>query len=98
LWRRAALALGEEILDCLKEALAEGTLPPAQICELSRWTTQIAAWRRLDGAALVTEYLCWARQQPRLTDGLIYAAKLREEVERRALCAYLSRIGAEAEV
>jgi hypothetical protein len=77
------------VLDRLKSALADSTLPWPQVGEIAYWTAKLVAWRRLDDVALVAEYLQWAQNKPLFTDGMIYAAKLRETAERRALCAYL---------
>ncbi|MGD0777416.1 MAG: hypothetical protein ABSC05_31750 [Candidatus Solibacter sp.] len=90
LWRRAAVALGELVLDELKAALADSTLPGPEIGEIALWTAHLAAWRRLDGAALVAEYVWWAGHRPHWTAGMVYAAKLRETAELRALQRYLS--------
>jgi len=89
LWRRAAVALGDEILDQLKASLTDPTLPPPPVGEISRWTALLAAWLRLDDAALVAVYLGWVRQEPQLTAAMVYAAKLREIAEDRALRRYL---------
>ncbi len=90
LWRRAALALGEQALDQLKAALVDRTLPRPEPGQIAYWTTQLTTWHQLEGAALVAEYMWWAQHEPGLTAGMIYAAKLRETAERRALNAYLS--------
>lgn len=89
LWQRGALALGEEVLDRLKAALADPKLPWPGIGEIARWTAQVATWRRLDDATLVDEYLWRARNEPLMTRGLVHAANLRATAERRAICAYL---------
>jgi hypothetical protein len=90
LWQRAALALGEQVLGGLKAALTDPTLPRPEPGEIAHWTAQLAVWRQIDGAALVAEYLWWARHELGFIGGVIYAAYLRETAERRALCAYLS--------
>ena len=69
LWRRAALALGDHELNELKAALADLKLRRPGVGEIAYWTAQLTAWRRLDGAALVEEYLNWARREPHLTRG-----------------------------
>jgi hypothetical protein len=89
LWQRAAVALGDQVLDTLKAALADSKLPPPEIGEIAFWTSQIASWRRMADAELVDEYLWWAGQQPRLAAGMIYAANLRETAEHEALRRYL---------
>jgi hypothetical protein len=92
LWRRAALALGEQVLNGLKAALVDPKLPRPPIDEIARWTAQLTTWRHLDDAGLVAEYLWWAQHQRHLTGGLIYAAMLLETAERRALRTYLTTV------
>jgi hypothetical protein len=90
LWQRAAVALGEQVLEGLKSALTDPTLPRPEFGEIKHWTTQLTTWHQLEGAALVAEYTWWAQHEPCVTAGMIYAAKLRETAERRALRAYLN--------
>ncbi len=86
LWRRAAIALGEEILDRLKLGLFDPAAPMRPgIGEVAHWTARIARWQRLDGTALVTEFRERKRRHPRLTAGLVRAAVNLEEAEIRAL-------------
>jgi hypothetical protein len=82
--------LGEEVLDRLKAPLTDPTLPWPDVGEIARWTAQLEAWRRLNDAELVAEYLWWAQHQPLLTCGLVYAARLRETADHRALQTYLT--------
>lgn len=95
LWLRAAVALGEQVLEGLKAGLVDSKLPRPEIAEIADWTCQLGAWCRLDDAALVAEYLWWAEHRPRLTGGMIFAASLRETAERRALLTYLRMTHAE---
>ena len=90
LWRRAALALGEEILDRLKAGLFDpaAAMRP-ESGEVAEWTARLARWRRLDGAALVAEYADWRRDHPDLTAGMVWAARTRDAAERRALEVYV---------
>jgi hypothetical protein len=92
LWQRTAVALGDQVLDTLKAALADSKLPRPEIGEIAFWTSQITSWRRMAGAELVDEYLWWAGHQPRLTAGMIYAANLREMAEHQALRRYLRTV------
>jgi hypothetical protein len=89
LWQRAAIALGEEVLDTFKAALSNPKLPRPGIGEIAFWTTQLSKWHRLAGPGLVGEYRWWANHHPRLTAGLIYAASLQEQAENRALEKYV---------
>jgi hypothetical protein len=92
LWQRAALALGDEVLDSLKAGLTDSKLPHPEIDEVAFWTSQIASWRQMADAELVDEYLWWAGHQPRLVPGMIYAANLREMAEHHALRQYLRTV------
>ena len=98
LWQRAALALGDQVLDNLKAALADPKLPRPEIGEIAFWTRQIPAWRRMADAELVTEYLWWAGHQPRLAAGMIYAANLRARAEHEALRRYLRTVQSGAQI
>jgi hypothetical protein len=89
LWQQAAVALGEEVLDTLKAGLSNPKLPRPEIGEIALWTNRVSAWRRIGGAELVGKYLWWARHQPRLTAGMIYAASLHEKAKIEALPKYL---------
>jgi len=90
LWQRAAIVLGEGVLDRLKTALWDRKLPEPQVGEIARWTSLVATWRRLDNARLVTEYLRWARHKPEWAAGLVHAARTREEAVRRAVQKYVT--------
>jgi hypothetical protein len=57
----------------------------------------LARLERLEDAALVTEYRSWLERSPKMTAGLIYAAKRREQEEQQAIIAYLRQSGTEAE-
>ena len=92
LWQRAALALGDQVLDSLKAGLTDSKLPRPEIGEIAFWTGQIASWRQMADAELVDEYLWWAGHQPRFTAGMIYAANLREMAEHHALRRYLRTV------
>jgi hypothetical protein len=96
LWRRAALVLGEEVLDSLKTALFDPTLPRPEIDELRDWTARLARWRKLDGAALVAEYRVWLMHHPQLTTGMVQAARRLEGAEQRAILRYMEATAAEA--
>jgi hypothetical protein len=98
LWRRAAVVLGEQVVDGLKAALADQTLPWPPVGEIARWTAQLAAWRRLDDAGLVAEYRAWTKHNPVLTSAMVYVARMYEEAEVRALRAYLNMVATGAEV
>jgi hypothetical protein len=94
LWRRAALALGDEVLDQLKAPLIDPTLPRPPIGAIAQWTARVEAWRRLDDAGLVAEYCWWLEHQPRLARGMVHAATLRDMAERRAVLTYLTTVAA----
>jgi hypothetical protein len=84
--------LGDQVLENLKGALVDSKLPHPEIGEIAFWTRQVAAWRRMADAELVSEYLWWAGHQPRLTAGMIYAANLRETAEHEAVRRYLRTV------
>jgi hypothetical protein len=88
-WRRGAIALAEELLTCLKNALIDPHLPRPAMGEIGNVERLLAHLRRTDGAALVAEYNAWAVSNPVLTDALVWAARMRAQAERRALTAYL---------
>jgi hypothetical protein len=89
-WRRAAVALGEEVLDRLKDGLFDPVAANRpDIGELQEWTARLELWQRIDGAALVAEYRDWVEQDPRTTAGLVITARLLETAERRAIGKYL---------
>ena len=98
LWRRAAVAMGEEVLDALKVGLVDPNAPimQAEIGELERWTRQVAMWRRMDGGELVQEYAWWRQHHPRLTEGMVRAARNLGTAELRALRRYLAMTEAAA--
>jgi len=95
LWRRAAVLLGEEVLDRLKAALWDSALPRPRYGEIAWWTSLLVRWQRLDGVALVEEYRLWIRLDSRLTTGLVRAARNLELAELRALLRLMRMTPAE---
>lgn len=95
-WRRSAVALGEETLMDLKAALFDSALPMPEVDQIYRWTQQVTRWRRMDRAALVTEYDEWRKRQPEVTAGMVKAARDLETAEMRATLRYLTEASAEA--
>ncbi len=96
LWRRAALALGEAILESLKAALWDKSLPRPEFGEIAFWTAQLNIWRRLDGGPLVTEYLRWVQNHRLLTAGMVHAGRLRQTANLRALKRFLGIVSSGA--
>jgi hypothetical protein len=96
LWRRGAVALGEEALIELKAALFDPIAPQPEPGEIYRLTQQVARWQRMEGAELVAEYGWWREHSPDLTAGLVHAARLRERAEVRALLEYFAEAEADA--
>jgi hypothetical protein len=92
LWRRAAVILGEDVLDGLKAALWDSSLPRPRSGEIAWWTSLLTRWQTLDGFALVEEYRLWKRLDPRLTTGLIRAARNLELAELRALLRCMNAV------
>ncbi len=95
-WRRGAVLLAEETLGELKSALVDPIAPQPDPGEIYRLTQQVARWQRMDGAALVAEYLWWREHCPDLTAGMVHAARLRERAEVRTLLEYFTEAEADA--
>jgi len=90
-WRRAAILLAEELLDSLKAHFFDpDARATVEASDLRRVTRLLAELNRVDGVELVEEFRWWYREHPVLTKGLIYAAEIRAEAERRAICRYLA--------
>jgi hypothetical protein len=70
------VALSDQVLDAVKSVLTDPDLPRPEFGKIALWTSQLEVWRRLDGPALVAEYLRWKHREPHLTAGLVYAAKV----------------------
>jgi hypothetical protein len=99
-WRRAAVNMAEDLLDSLKAGLSTtmvATTTPMQpeVGELMHVTKLLARLKRIDGAALVTEYHWWLDRYPGLTAAMVASAKRLERSQRRALLAYLHEAGSE---
>jgi len=88
-WRRAAISMADDLLDVLKAALADHTLPGPHVGEIGDVEAMLGRIRRTDGAALVTEFAWWREHYPGMTAAMVRAAKSREQAERRAVEAYL---------
>ena len=87
-WRRAAVALGEEVLDRLKAAGA--------VAELQDWTARIARWKGIEGGELVADYR-WRREHERgMVAALVRAAMVNQKARQRAILAYVETIPKEA--
>jgi hypothetical protein len=90
-WRSAAVNLGEEALEQLKAALFDPATPPLEVDEIGEigaLTRQVARWRRLAGAELVSEFNSWKQHHPELTSAMEHVARGREMVSVRALLRY----------
>jgi hypothetical protein len=85
LWRRAAVLLGEEVLNRLKASLWDSALVRPRNGEIAWWTSLLARWERLDGFELVEEYKLWMHLDPPLTSGLARAARNLELAELQVL-------------
>jgi hypothetical protein len=88
-WRRAMVKLVDELLDSLKGALFDPTLPWPEVGEIYSTEKLLSRLQRLDGGELVATYLDWTTAYPATTAGLVNIARAREKAERRALLAYL---------
>jgi hypothetical protein len=83
----------EGILDSLKAALLDTTLPQPEIGEIEHLTSLLNRLERIEGAELVAEYSWWRETYPHTTAEMIRVARARERSDRRALQAYLRAIG-----
>lgn len=86
MWRRAACAMGEGILEELKGRLypvANGKNPQPIIAEIQVLEAKLAKWRVLTGADLVAEYRLFLHGNPRLTSGMVKAVWRRQQAEER---------------
>jgi hypothetical protein len=91
-WRRAAVALTEELLCVLKSQFFDPTAEERpSSSELQHLTAMLASLKRMGDAALVPEYRTWLEREPQLTADMVHAARLRERAEVRALLRYLAR-------
>ncbi len=89
-WRRAALALGYELLENLKAGLeSSAALQPAP-GEIATWTRQLARWRKIDGAELVAEFVGWRNGHPEMTGALVRAGAICSTTDVRALRKFLN--------
>ena len=89
-WRRAAIALGEELLGVEKAALFDSSAGHPDIECIQQMTRQLARWRQIEGDELLEEFESWADQHPGLTGAMIHAATNGEVAELRAIETYLS--------
>ena len=88
-WRRAAVNMGEDLLDSLKTALVDPMLPQPEIGEIGYVENMLRSLQRIDSAALVAEYRWWLEHHPGLTAAMVASAKRLERAQRHALLAYL---------
>jgi hypothetical protein len=95
-WRRAALAMSEELLKVLKMAIFDQAADVSLVEEIQETERLLSRLRRVDGAELVGEYHWWAQHYLQLTMGMIRASETLELAEQRALHVYLSMTVAEA--
>jgi hypothetical protein len=89
LWQSAVTKLTDELLDSLKAALFDPTLPWPEVGEIYHVEQLLSRLQRLDGGELVEEYTWWATRYPNTTAGLVRTARAREQAKRRALMAFL---------
>jgi hypothetical protein len=96
LWKRAAIAMCEELLDALKAAFFDPTLGPPDTYAMRDTTSRLDHLQRIDGAELVEEYCWWAENHPQLITGMVLSAQTKELAETRALQVYIGTNLAEA--
>ena len=80
----------------LKAALFDPIGESVDTRELAAVESTLNTLRRAGDAALLTEYRDWRRREPKLTAGLVWAARRREQVDRRALERFIADLAAGA--
>jgi hypothetical protein len=95
LWRRAAVNMAEDLLHLLKSALFDavaaadvGELGIGEIANVQRLLSRLSAADEIT----IEEYRWWRENRPGMTTAMIRAAKRREQVEYRALHAFLRHL------
>jgi hypothetical protein len=81
--------MAEGLLDSLKAAFLDPTLPQPEIGEIASVHSMLASLRQKDGAELVDEYHWWFDHYPGMAAAMIRAAKARQRAELRAVLAFL---------
>ncbi|HLK64726.1 MAG TPA: hypothetical protein VKU19_14875 [Bryobacteraceae bacterium] len=95
-WKRAAIAMGEDLQDLLKAGLFDPTASPRpEIGEIAGLERMLSRLRGLDGDALVQEYLSWRSDYPGLVAGMVRSAQSRERAERNALRTFITGLSEE---
>ncbi len=94
-WRRAGMMLCEEALDLLKSALFDPTAGRVDTGELMDVERLLARLRSAGDAGLVDEYREWRTARPKITAAMIWAARRRGEIERRALERFIKELAFE---
>jgi hypothetical protein len=90
LWCRAALILGENVLEDLREGLWDGSLPEHRFGEIAWWTSLLARWQTLDGLQLVAEYKAHLCRNRRMATALVRAGRNLELAELRRILMYIN--------
>jgi len=97
LWRRAAIAYSEDLMDSLKAALSDPEFAHSftdprfdDLGKITRWWRRIEAWRRMENGELVAQYPLCKKHHAQLTAALVRAAHNLEVAELRALRKYLA--------
>jgi hypothetical protein len=88
-WRRATIAIGEELLCVLKAAFFDGQVDQIDFDGIRDTERLLAALRRIDGAELVAEFHSWMQTCPQLTTCMMLSAQTRETAERSAIEVYM---------
>jgi DNA primase len=89
LWKRAAVELCDEVLDDCKERFFRGfkDVEAQEIYALTRFSEHL---RKMDGPALVEEWISWKRNKPELTSALVRVGRALETADQRAVRAFLA--------
>jgi hypothetical protein len=88
-WRRAVVYFTDQLLNSLKAALFDPTLPWPAPGEIYNVECVLARLQHLDGRELVSKYLESTKEQPFLCAYMVALAKTQERTERAALLEFL---------
>jgi len=84
LWRRAAVAIGSDLVDHLKTGVRNPRVR-LQVGEVADWTRRVERWRATSGRDLVMAYRRWRDADPLLAVSMVRAAARYQHAEAEAL-------------
>ena len=95
MWRRAAVALGAQLIEDLKVGIDNPGMY-IRVGEIRDWTNRLSRWCAMDGRSLVSVYRDWREHDPAFSGAMVRAAARYTKAEARALRAYVFKITREA--